>query len=137
MEDLNRIKKLVVDLDDTISVTENGDYKNSKPIFKTIELLKEYKAKGFLIIIHSSRQMRTYEGQVGKINVHTLPVIIDWLNKYEIPYDEIIVGKPWCGFTGWYIDDKAIRPSEFHSMKMDEIEKLLKDEKEYVNSLIK
>lgn len=136
-EDLNKIKKLVVDMDDTISVTEKGDYKNSKPIKETIELLKKYKEKGFVIVIHSSRQMRTYEGQVGKINVHTLPNIIHWLDKFGVPYDEVIVGKPWCGFTGFYIDDKSIRPSEFHSMSLDEIDKMLAKEKDYIKSLVK
>ena len=34
--------KLVIDLDDTISVTENGDYVNSKPIKKTVEMIKQY-----------------------------------------------------------------------------------------------
>ncbi len=136
MDDLNKVKKLVVDMDDTISVTDHGDYVHSKPVQKTIDLLKQYKNEGFQIVIHSSRQMRTYEGQVGKINVHTLPNIIKWLTDHDVPFDEIIVGKPWCGFTGWYIDDKAIRPSEFHAMSKDEIEKLLEKEKKYVKSLV-
>ncbi len=137
MEDLNKVKKLVVDLDDTITVTEHGDYEHSKPIQPTIDLLKQYQAAGFQIVIHSSRQMRTYEGQVGKINVHTLPNIVNWLNAHGVPYDEIIVGKPWCGFTGFYIDDKCIRPSEFHSMSLEQIEDLLQKEKSYIHSLVK
>lgn len=136
-EDLNKIKKLIVDLDDTISVTENGDYVNSKPIAETIAKLKQFSEQGFKIVIHSSRQMRTYEGQIGKINVHTLPNIVNWLTKHNVPFDEIIVGKPWCGFTGFYIDDKSIRPSEFHSMTLDEINTLLDREKKYIKSLAK
>jgi capsule biosynthesis phosphatase len=69
--------------------------------------------------------MRTYEGQVGKINANTLPVIIDWLARHEIPYDELHVGKPWCGTEGFYIDDKAIRPSEFLALSHAEIQALL------------
>lgn len=136
MEDLNKVKKLIVDMDDTISVTEKGDYEHSKPIQETIDLLKKYHAEGFQIVIHSSRQMRTYEGQVGKINANTLPTMIKWLNEHDVPFDEIIVGKPWCGFTGWYIDDKSIRPSEFHKMTCDEIQEMLKKEKEYIKSLV-
>lgn len=136
-EDLNKVKKLIVDMDDTISVTEHGDYVNSKPVLETINRLKEYKAAGFQIVIHSSRQMRTYEGQVGKINVHTLPNIVRWLDAHDVPYDEIIVGKPWCGFTGFYIDDKSIRPSEFHKMSLDEINDMLDAEKRYIKSLAK
>lgn len=69
--------------------------------------------------------MRTYQGNVGKININTLPVIIEWLNKHNVPYDEVIVGKPWCGTDGFYIDDKAIRPSEFISMSYEEIIQVL------------
>lgn len=129
--------KLVIDLDDTLSYTINGDYKNSKPVLPVIEKLREYKEKGFQIVIYSSRQMRTYNGQVGLINIHTLPNIIDWLKKNDVPFDEIIVGKPWCGFDGWYVDDKAIRPSEFLNMSQEEIEGLLTKEKQHNRSLAK
>lgn len=121
--------KLVVDLDDTLSYTINGDYENSKPIVPVIEMLRKYKEEGFQIVIYSSRQMRTYNGQLGKININTLPNIINWLTKHNVPYDEIIVGKPWCGYDGFYIDDKAIRPSEFLNMSYDEIKDMLEKEK--------
>ena len=130
------IKRLIVDLDNTISYTIKGDYVNSKPIEQTINMLRKYHDEGWEIVINSSRNMRTYEANVGKINIYTLPNIISWLNKYNVPYDEIIVGKPWCGYDGFYIDDKAIRPSEFHSMNEKEIHLLLEKEKSYIESLV-
>lgn len=130
------IKRLIVDLDNTISYTVKGDYVNSKPIEQTINMLRKYHDEGWEIVINSSRNMRTYDANVGKINIYTLPNIISWLNKYNVPYDEIIVGKPWCGYDGFYIDDKAIRPSEFHSMNEKEIHKLLEKEKSYIESLV-
>lgn len=128
--------KLVIDLDDTISVTEHGDYVNSKPVMETVEMIRKYHEDGFAIVIHSARQMRTHNGNVGLINVKTLPNIINWLNKYDIPYDEIIVGKPWCGYDGFYIDDKSIRPSEFHRMTYEQIQEMLDKEKNYIRSLV-
>ena len=130
------IKRLIVDLDNTISYTIKGDYVNSKPIEQTINMLRKYHDEGWEIVINSSRNMRTYDANVGKINIYTLPNIISWLNKYNVPYDEIIVGKPWCGYDGFYIDDKAIRPSEFHSMNEKEINQLLEKEKSYIESLV-
>jgi capsule biosynthesis phosphatase len=130
------MKKLIVDLDHTLSITTNGDYVNSKPISSMIETLVKYKELGFEIVINSSRNMRTYGNNVGKINVHTLPNIVEWLNKHEIPYDEVYIGKPWCGFEGFYIDDKSIRPSEFLNYSYDEIEELLRKEKEAMDSLV-
>ena len=44
---------------------------------------------------------------------NTLPIIKDWLLANNVPYDEIIIGKPWCGMNGFYVDDRAIGPSEF------------------------
>lgn len=129
------MKRLIVDLDDTISVTTAGDYANSAPVGQVIDKLKEYKAQGFEIVIHSSRNMRTYGANVGKINIHTLPNIIAWLTKNEVPFDEVIVGKPWCGFEGFYVDDKSIRPSEFVSKSYAEIKKLLEEEKQHMRSL--
>ena len=123
-------KKLVIDLDDTISKTYNGDYDNSEPIKSVVEKIKEYKKLGYDIVIYSSRNMRTYNRNIGEINVHTLPKMIKFLDKYSIPYDEIIVGKPWCGKGGFYVDDKAIRPSEFISMNEDEIKQILKKEQD-------
>ena len=126
------MKRLIVDLDDTVSVTVKGDYINSSPVPDIIEKLKEYKKEGFEIVINSARNMRTYESNLGKINIFTLPNIIDWLRKHEVPFDEVYVGKPWCGFDGFYIDDKSIRPSEFLKYSYEEIQAILKEEKEKI-----
>ena len=134
---MEKKKRLIVDIDNTVTVTENGDYVNSKAVQATSDMLKRYKEEGFEIVMFSSRNMRTYEANIGKINIHTLPNIINWLDKHEVPYDELIMGKPWCGFEGFYIDDSAIRPSEFHSMSFEEITAMLKKEKEYVKSIAK
>lgn len=119
------MKTLIVDLDGTITVDTECEYEKKPANKEMIKKLLEYKKIGFKIVINTSRNMKTYQGNIGKINVNTLPKIIEWLNKHNIPYDEIIVGKPWCGEDGFYVDDKAIRPSEFISKSYDEIKKLL------------
>ena len=123
------MKKLIMDLDDTICRTFNGDYENSEPNYDVIEKMKQYKNDGFDIVIQTSRNMRTYNGNIGMINIHTLPNIILWLNKNDVPFDEIIIGKPWCGYEGFYVDDKSIRPSEFTGKTYSEIQVLLDKEK--------
>lgn len=125
------MKKLIVDLDGTITTSDTSDYVNVSPNHRVIDSLKEYKLAGFTIVIHTARNMRTYEGNVGKINIHTLPTIIEWLDRHQVPYDEIIVGKPWCGHEGFYIDDRAIRPSEFATLSFTEINELLEKEAEF------
>ena len=116
--------KIIIDLDDTICSTKNGDYVNSIPKEKVIKKIKEYKNLGFEIIIYTSRNMRTYKGNVDLIKAKTLPIIVKWLEKFDVPYDQIIVGKPWPSFGGFYVDDKAIRPDEFINLTYSEIQKI-------------
>lgn len=123
------MRKLIVDLDGTITLGNTSDYKNVLPNLDLINKLKKYKANGFNIVISTARNMRTYEGNVGKINIHTLPIITEWLDRHNVPYDEILVGKPWCGHDGFYIDDRAVRPSEFNSLSFEEITALINKEK--------
>ena len=119
------MKRLIFDLDDTLCTTQNGDYANAQPIIEVVEKLKEYHRQGFTIVINTSRNMRTYQGNIGAINKNTLPIIINWLGRHDIPYDELYVGKPWCGFEGFYVDDKAIRPDELVKLSYAEICQLL------------
>ena len=132
------MKRLIVDLDHTICVPDVGQdqtldrsiiYRMAKPVPAIIEQLRHYKAQGFEIVIHTSRNMRTFAGDVDQIREHTLPVILEWLAEHDVPYDEVIVAKPWCGFDGFYIDDRAVRPSEFRSRTYEEIVSLLERER--------
>lgn len=122
------MKRLIFDIDNTITFTERGDYANALPNLALIDKLKAYKKNGFEIVLFSARNMRTYEGNIGKINAYTLPTLLEWLNLHDVPFDEVIVGKPWCGFEGFYIDDRVVRPSEFTSMSYEEIIHLLENE---------
>lgn len=119
------MKRLVFDLDNTITIEGPEPYDKKKPNLALIEKINTYKKLGFIIAIHTARNMKTFEGNIGKINANTLPVIMKWLENNNVPYDEIIVGKPWCGEDGFYVDDRAIRPNEFVELDFEEISKLL------------
>lgn len=122
------MKNIVIDLDGTLTVDSEASYPNKPINTAVLDALKKYKNQGFRIVIFTARNMRTYKGNVGEINIHTLPGIIRWLDENQVPYDEVVVGKPWCGLDGFYVDDKAIRPSEFASMTYEEIKILLANE---------
>ncbi|EOH9591994.1 HAD hydrolase family protein [Campylobacter jejuni] len=126
------MKTIIIDLDGTLTIDDDKvDYCDKKSNLVLVETIKEYKKQGFKITIFTSRNMRTFNNDIEKIKIHTLPIITSWLDKHKIPYDDIIVGKPWCGFDGFYVDDKAIRPSEFINLKYEEIKELLKKENPY------
>jgi capsule biosynthesis phosphatase len=120
-------KNIVIDLDDTLTSagSENDEYENLLPNSAVVEKLIFYKSEGFNISIYTARNMRSFNNSVGMIAAYTLPKIIQWLNKHKIPYDEIYIGKPWCGFDGFYVDDKAIRPDEFVTLNYDQIKELI------------
>ena len=120
------MKRIVIDLDSTLAFRSAGQsYEEASPNLPVIARLAEYQRDGFEIVIHTSRNMRTHGGNVGKINVHTLPLILQWLERHAVPFDEVIVGKPWCGEEGFYVDDRAIRPSEFAALDLSQVNKLL------------
>lgn len=120
------MKKLVIDIDGTLTSADSTDYESVGLNMAVAEQLRQYKEAGFEIALHTARNMRTYENNTGKINAKTLPVLMKWLERHDIPYDEIWVGKPWCGHDGFYIDDKAVRPDEFVQLSYEEIRALLK-----------
>jgi capsule biosynthesis phosphatase len=118
---------IVVDIDGTLAaVKEDGDSYSDLSVINTVkERIHTLKNDGYWIILATSRNMRTYDGNIGQIMKHTAPVLIDWLYRNDIPYDEIHFGKPWCGHNGFYVDDRAIRPREFAELTLSEIEALI------------
>lgn len=119
------MKRLVLDLDNTITIHGGSRYEEAIPNRPLIEKMRTYRMEGFEIIIATARNMNSYDNNIGKINANTLPIIIDWLAKHDVPYDEIWVGKPWCGHDGFYVDDKAVRPDEFVTLDYSEIQSLI------------
>lgn len=121
---------LVVDIDGTLCdiKTPNQAYADLVPKRTIIDKLHEYQAKGYRILLFTSRNMKTYNNNLGLINKHTAPVLLEWLTKWGVPYDEILFGKPWPRNKGFYIDDRAVRPDEFLRMSEEEIQQLLGQE---------
>lgn len=119
---------LIFDVDGTLCPIKekNDEYINLIPDEEMIEKLKEYKKEGAKIVLFSSRNMKSYDGNLGKINANTAPVMLEWLKKWQIPYDEIYFGKPWPGHRGLYVDDRAVRPDEFLKYDFDKLEEICK-----------
>jgi capsule biosynthesis phosphatase len=119
------MKRLVIDLDGTLTAGETSDYDGIGVNEAVAAQLRAYHADGFEIVLYTARNMRTHQSSLGRITAKTVPGIVDWLARHEIPYDELWVGKPWCGTEGFYVDDKAVRPDEFARLSYDEIRALL------------
>ena len=127
---IRREKAIVFDIDGTLCPTRGtGQAYSELPLHADmVQRLREYRALGFYIILYTSRNMNTYSGNVGLIIANTAKQLMTWLDQYEVPYDELHVGKPWPGRGGFYVDDKAIRPGEFLSLSYGEILALVGEE---------
>jgi capsule biosynthesis phosphatase len=103
-----KIYKFCFDLDGTIChiKKESEHYSDVEPLPGAVETLQKLKSEGHYIIIMTARNMRTHNNNVGKIVANQSTVVIEWLKKHQIPFDEIHFGKPLADF---YVDDKAIR----------------------------
>lgn len=101
--------RVCFDLDNTLVSYPSipNDYSTVKPITNMIELLKKMKNDGHIIIIHTARRMKTHNNNIGAVIADIGKITFETLDKFQIPYDEIIFGKPLADI---YIDDRAINP---------------------------
>lgn len=120
---------LIVDVDGTLCPVKSDDvqYEDLEPYEVIVQRLRQWQADGYRIVLYTSRNMRSYDGNVGLINKHTAPKLLDWLQRWKIPFDELHFGKPWPGRDGFYVDDRAVRPDEFLKYDADELRGLLAD----------
>jgi capsule biosynthesis phosphatase len=101
--------RICFDLDNTLVTypTVCGDYTTVKPIKNMIDFIHDLHKDGNTIIIHTARRMNTHSGNIGKVNRDIGKITFDTLERFNIPYDEIVFGKPYADV---YIDDRAINP---------------------------
>ena len=124
---MDKKQTIVIDIDDTICHTNHNyqdakqKYGNALPNNKIINGMRILKRQGFHIILLTARRMLTHNGDIEKIIEDVGKITTDWLERYNVPYDELIWGKPYSGT--YYVDDKAMNLEEFvkWTNKMDSI----------------
>lgn len=113
--------RIVFDLDGVICQTkqnESDNYYLLHPYPEAEQSLRDLKSAGHYVILHTARHMKTCHGNVSTIEETYYLDIIDWLNKWGIPFDELHIGKPYADA---YVDDRAIHhsdwPTTLHKLK--------------------
>ncbi|CAF0868787.1 unnamed protein product [Adineta steineri] len=108
-QNLINIRKMrfCFDLDNTLVSypTIYGDYNSVEPKIHNIQLVRELHMAGHYIIIQTARRMKTHQGNVGAVIADIGKITLETLTKFNIPYDELLFGKPYADV---YIDDSAI-----------------------------
>ena len=97
------------DLDNTLVSHPkiNGAYGSCEPIERNVRYLRFLKESGHYIIIHTARGMRTHQGDVSAVVEDIMDLTKLQLDRFGIPYDELVFGKPYAHF---YVDDLAVLP---------------------------
>ena len=119
----------IFDIDGTICPIKgkNENYEDLVPYKEIVEKIRYYHDNGARIILFTSRNMNSYNGNIGVINKKTAKILLEWLDRWDIPYDEILFGKPWPGHNGFYVDDRTVRPDEFLTKSIEELNSLCEE----------
>ena len=98
-----KLKTICFDIDGTICITKNGDYKNSNPIRKNIKTVNELYDSGNKIIFFTSRFMtKLKKNDINSIGYDfTKKQLISWGVKFH----KLYMCKPEYDLI---IDDKSI-----------------------------
>ncbi len=104
-----RPQRICFDLDNTLVTypTIPGDYSTVGPIAPVISALQGLYKDGNTIIIYTARRMATHKHNAGAAVADIARQTLDTLDKFGIPYHELVFGKPIADI---YIDDRAINP---------------------------
>lgn len=103
---------IAFDIDGTICENKTGDltYETVKPFPEAVGLIQRLHADGHTIILHTGRHMKTCNGDVGKVLARQGKTLLDWLEKYQIPYDSLYWNKPHADI---FIDDAVHRHTDW------------------------
>jgi capsule biosynthesis phosphatase len=109
-------KLIIVDFDDTLCLHPEDNKSNiseGKPNIDLIGKLNHLYSSGYNIEIHTARGHFSADSREEAEEKYRT-IIEDWLHKYQVKYDKLNFNKPY-GII--YIDDKAMRPDEFHLLE--------------------
>ena len=98
--------RICIDIDGTICNTRSGgeSYADVTQIKDAAETIRALKQEGHYIILYTARHMKTCNHNTGRVIATQGKILLEWLEKHQIPYDELLFGKPLADI---YIDDKA------------------------------
>jgi capsule biosynthesis phosphatase len=108
--------RVCFDLDNTLVTypTIPGDYSSVKPITNIINLARQMKNEGHIIIIYTARRMQTHKNNIGSVIKDIGMQTFKTLEEFNIPYDELLFGKPIADI---YIDDRSANPYKIDTIK--------------------
>lgn len=118
--------RIVIDLDGTICPIKQAgqSYADLIPFPEAADKIRQLRAAGHYVIIQTARNMATCESNLGKVMKNVGKITLNWLDEYQIEYDEIYFGKPNGNI---YIDDRALRFAGWDQISDDSLSELARE----------
>ena len=113
-------KRIVFDLDDTISKTTNRDFENAEPNLLIIEKINKLYHSGWEVIIMTARGFISCEGDRERAKQKYQTQIENWLAKYGVKYHQLSFNKI---LAAYYVDDKSLTPEGFLQLEIEDLTK--------------
>jgi capsule biosynthesis phosphatase len=112
-------KRIVFDIDGTVSFCLDRDFANAKPNTPLIQKLNKFYDDGWYIILCTSRGNISCDGDLVKRIEKYHDLITDWMAKNGVKYHELSFQKQYADY---YVDDKALTPEQFISLEIETIQ---------------
>jgi capsule biosynthesis phosphatase len=125
--------RICIDLDGVVAeLKQPGQgYADVAPVPGARDKLRTLRAAGHYIILFTARHMKPAPGTPPAL-ARVGQVTLQWLERHDIPYDEIHFGKPWADV---YIDDNALRFATWDAIAGDGSNLPVSHEKELKRTL--
>lgn len=110
--------RIAIDIDGTLCHfrADGQGYSDVEPLPGAVERMRSLKAAGHELVLLTARHMKTCGGNVGMVVQREGLVLLEWLDRHGIPYDEIWFGKPHADV---YIDDNGYRFEDWSEVAPD------------------
>ena len=111
-------RRIVVDLDDTLSKTTTRDFNKAEPNLNVIHKVNYLYDEGWEVIILTARGQLSCKGNVNEADKKYRNQIESWLKKHSVKYHVLSFNKI---LAAYYIDDKGIQPDAFVDLHIEVI----------------
>jgi len=112
----NHFRRVVCDVDDTLSFTTNRDWASAVPNSPVIEKINYLHDQGWEVYLVTARGQVSCDGDSQKASDKYRLVLEKWLQDNNVKYDLLSFEKH---LGAYYVDDKALRPEELVALRIE------------------
>lgn len=113
-------RRIICDIDDTISITKNRDWINAEPVQQVIDKLNFLYELGWEIWLVTARGQLSCNGKSEEADKKYRVQIESWLKEHGVKYHLLSFNKY---LATYYIDDKNLTPEKFISLDIKPLKK--------------